>query len=426
MERVVVTGLGLVSPLAPNSRSHFEKLLAGLSAVSAISNPQYQENSTQLQAKINGFDRREFITNRIQRKLLSHSCGFAVGAAGEALNMAGLIGESEILESCGLYVGSLSLEIDPDVFIPPLRASLDKEGLFDISLFAKRGMKLLDPLFLVKALPNAGVCGISVQYQVLGPNTNLTNGTTSSLMAIGLGVSAIQRGEVDCALAGGYDTLLGMDSFVEHFIANRLSQRYDDPAHACRPFDREQDGYVLGEGSAFVFLESETHAKRRGAKILGEIIAVSQTTSASYLQDNNANDDVALRQAAYLALQQGNCSPDELDAIFVDGLATKQDDLREANAVQFLVADSPVPVTTATGAIGFTGAASGAFSLVHALMALDRQIIPPLINCKQPHPRYPIHVALEAMQKPCKRALVWNSDRGIKNIAVLVGVANGE
>jgi len=269
-------------------------------------------------------------------------------------------------------------------------------------------------------LPNAGVCGISVQHQVLGPNTNLTNGPTSGLMAVGLGVAAIQRGEADCVLAGGYDTLLGMDSFVENLIANRLSQRFDDPQHACRPFDKDRDGFVVGEGAAFVMLESATHARQRQAEILGEIIALAQTTDVSLLQEENAFDGTALKAAACQALDLGHCSPDQVGVIFADGLATRNDDLREASVVQALDKQASIPVTTATGAMGFTGAASGVFSLIHALMALKQQVIPPLTNCEQPDPDCPIHFARHATPQVYDRALVWNSDRGVKNVAVLV------
>ncbi|MGH2537011.1 MAG: beta-ketoacyl synthase N-terminal-like domain-containing protein [Candidatus Promineifilaceae bacterium] len=422
-ERVVVTGVGVVSPLALDSAGHFARWLAGESAVTLIEHPLYEENARQLQAPVRAYDRRQTIDSRMLRKLLSPSAGYAVGAAGEALQMAGLTGASDVLEQCGLYVGSLSLEIDPGVFIPPLRASLDKAGNFDISLFARRGMKLIDPLFLVKALPNAGVCGISVQHQILGPNINLTNGPTSGLAALALADGAIRRGEAACALVAGYDTLLGVDSFVEHFIAGRLSTRYDSPAGACRPFDRERDGYVLGEGAACVLLESAGHARRRGAEPLAEILALGQATAVAALRPQNGRDGRGLSQAAGQALRAGGCEPARLGALFMDGLGTAEDDIREAQVAHEVTGGAPVPVTAATPAIGYTGAAGGLFSLVHALLALRAQVIPPLANYRQPDPNCPIHCLAEAGRGSYDRALVWNSDRGVKNLAVLLGRA---
>jgi 3-oxoacyl-(acyl-carrier-protein) synthase len=258
---------------------------------------------------------------------------------------------------------------------------------------------------------------------LLGPNINLTNGPTSGLAALALAAAAIQRGEADCALAAGYDTLLGVDSFVEHFIAGRLSRRDDDPAGACRPFDQERDGYVLGEGAACLLLESASHARRRGARPLGEILGLGQTTSAAHLRRENGHDGRALQEAACQALRADGCPAERLGAIFVDGLATAEDDVREARVIVDVTGGAPVPVTAATPAIGVTGAASGLFSLLHAVLALDNQVVPPLTNHCRPDPHCPVHGLAEATPRSFDRALVWNSDRGVKNVAVLVGRA---
>jgi 3-oxoacyl-[acyl-carrier-protein] synthase II len=423
-ERVLVTGVGVISPLALSTREHFERYLRGDSSVSISSKPVYKKYTPQLEARVQGYRRRSFITNRMLRKLLSPSAGMAVGAAGEAIADAGLTDEKEVLEKCGLYMGSLSLEIETDQFIDPLRASLRKDGMFDISLFATRGMKILDPLFMVKALPNAGLCGVSVQHQVLGPNTNLTNGITSGLMAVGLAIEAIRRGEADCALAGGYDTLLGMDSVAENVINGRLSRYYEDPSRACRPFDRARDGFALGEGAAFVFLESETHALSRGAKRYAEIFPCRQTTDTNLLRRESVPDGTGLEQAARQALSAATCEVEELGVIFGDGLGTEKDDIREARALQGLLGAIETPITAGTCAIGFTGAASGVFSLIHGVMAIHDQVVPSLWNCEDPDPRCPIHFISQPEQKQYQRSLVWNSDYGIKNVAVVLGAVS--
>jgi 3-oxoacyl-[acyl-carrier-protein] synthase II len=421
--RVAVTGVGVVSPLGLHADEHFDAWLQGRSAVRVAADPQFPGRGPQLEARVSGFDRRAAISNRMLRKLLSRSAGYAVAAAGGAIADAGLQDDTTVLEGCGLYVGSLSLEIDPEVFIPPLRASLTPEGRFDISLFARRGMSLLDPLFLLRALPNAGVCGISVEYQVLGPNTNLTNGTCSGLMSIGLAMAAIQRGEIRCAVAGGYDTLLMMDSIAEHLIANRLSRRGDDPAGACRPFDRRRDGYVPGEGAAFVVLESVDHARDRGARVYAELRSCVETTDARLLRAENVTDATALHRAAAMALERGDCRSDELGAVFGDGLGTWGDDLREAHALDRLLLGAEVPFTAATSAIGFTGVASGVFSAVHCALAMWQGIAPPLANCGDPDPACGVHFLARPEPLAFPTALVWNSDRGAKNVALLVQAA---
>jgi 3-oxoacyl-[acyl-carrier-protein] synthase II len=421
MNEAVVTGVGVVSPLATSVPEHFEAWISGRSAVAEAAAPEYSKYTPQLEARVTDFDRRQAISSRMLRKLLAPSPGFAVGAAGEAIRDAGLSDQPEVLAACGLYIGSLSLEIDPEVFIPPLRASLTKDGEFDLALFASRGMKLLDPLFLVRALPNAGICGVALEYQVLGPNTNLTNGPTSGLSAVALAVGAVERGEIECALAGGYDSLLVMDAVAEHLIAGRLAGNGTAPARACRPFDRTREGYALGEGAAFVVVESLAHSRARGAKAYGHIRGYSSTTDPHLLAGPDTVDGTALRQAARLALERADTAATELGAVFGDGLATEVDDIRESDAVNGLLNGAEVPFTAATSAIGYTGAASGVFSLVHAMVALRRGVTPPLPNCEDPDPRCPVHHLTGPEALAAADVLVWNSERGVKNVAMVAG-----
>lgn len=421
MSTAVVTGVGLISPLATGAEDHFDAWLAGQSGVEEAAEPEFEKYTPQLEARVKGFERRAVISSRMLRKLLAPSAGFAVGAAGQAVADAGLTGHEAVLSRAGLYIGSLSLEVDPEVFIPPLRAALTPEGEFDLSLFARRGMRLLDPLFLVRALPNAGLCGVSLEHQVLGPNTNLTNGPTSGLGAVALAVAAIERGEIGCAIAGGYDSLLVMDAVAEHLIAGRLAQANGPPAQACRPFDRRRHGYALGEGAAFVVLEAEEQARERGVRAYGRVLGHATTTDPAVLSRATAGRSDALEHAARQALARAGLQPEDLAALFGDGLGTEVDDLRESAAAHALLGDAPVPFTAPTSALGFTGAASGVFSLLHALLALRRGVAPPLANCDDPDPRCPMFHHAHIMPLTGDTVGVWNSERGVKNVALVVG-----
>jgi 3-oxoacyl-[acyl-carrier-protein] synthase II len=419
--RVVITGLGLVSPLALNAEEHFRLLLEGESALEPMIETEYRNFPQVLQAKVYGIDKRKMITQRMLRKLLSRSAVFAVVAAGQALRDGGVIEDKECLSKCGLYVGSVLVDIDPELFLSALKGSLDRNGQLDIIQFATRGMFLIDPLFLVRALPNAGSCGIAVEHQTLGPNVNLTNGAVSGLQAVISAANAIRRGETEIALAGAYDSLLRMDSIIEHFLANRLSQNMEQPKRACRPFDVERDGYALGEGAAFVLLESEQHALARGAHIYGELISSGQATDATCFIEQTPKNGVALEQAARQALAEAQCEASEIGVLFGDGVAAIEDDLSEAAAVRRLFGETPVLFTAATGSTGYLGTAGGAFSLIHALMGMKHNVVPPMINCERPDPRCALSFADKPQQRQYKRALVWNSDRGIKNAVLVIG-----
>jgi len=257
--RVWVTGIGAVSPLACDSARHFDRLLSGDSAVEQLGGWQYRNYPPILQARVTGFDRREMIPDRMLRKLLSPSPGYAVAAATEALRDSQLLHSD--LKKCGLYAGSVCLEANPDAFIPALREAVDDAGNVSLDRFARNGMKLIDPLFLVRSLPNAGLCSIAIQHQVLGPNANLTNGPVSGLQAVIAATEAIRRGDAEIALAGAYDSLLQMDCIVDHLLSGRLAAAADAPSRACRPFDRARSGYALSEGASFLLLENSEHAR---------------------------------------------------------------------------------------------------------------------------------------------------------------------
>ncbi len=423
--RVFVTGVGAISPLALNAKEHFQRLLQGESAVRRSPEPISERRAAQLEARVLGFQRRKMVENRTLRKILSENAGHCVAAAGQVLHDAGLESQHELLREGGLYIGSPAINIAPEVFIPAVRASFSPEGEFEMQRFAQRGMRLLDPLFLVKALPNIGLGGMSVQHQILSSNVNITNGVTSGLQAVAVAAAAIRRGEIDCAVAGGYDSLLTMDSIAENIIQERLSQRVENPQQACRPFDVERDGQVVAEGAAVIFLESESSARARGVPIYGEILSVAHTTDPHAMLDPDRTDGSFLARAARLAVENAQRTPQDVDAIFGDGLATEVDDLREADAIRRFQGDSPALYTAATGAMGFAGAVSGVFSLIHALMTLRYGELPPLTNCFDMDPRCGLNHPSRRQSIHAAHLLVLNSDRGRKNIALLLGAVAG-
>lgn len=417
--RVAVTGMGVVSSLATGREAHLKRLLDGESGAVAVPPEAARRSGCVLEARAQGFDRRTAIENRMLRKLLTTSAAFAVVAAGEALRDAGLAPASAELGRTGVFAGSVCIDFNPEMFIPALRESLGPDGALDISRFAKRGMQLIDPLFIVKTLPNGGVGGIAIEHQVTGPSLNITNGPVSGLQAVASAARAIRAGELELVLVGAYDSMLSMDSVAEHLVAGRLASDAGHPAQACRPFDRRRGGYVLGEGAVFFLLESEAHARARSARMYGEILGAGQSMSPSAPSASEGSG--GLLDAARAALAMAACPPDHVDVVFGDGLAVEADDLLETETARRLFGERKVAFTAATGSAGFTGATSGALSLLHALAAMRSGILPPMIGCEEVDPRCAMDFVRQAREMAPGRALVWNSDRGVKNAAVLVG-----
>jgi 3-oxoacyl-[acyl-carrier-protein] synthase II len=414
----------MVSPLALSAACHFERLLNGDSAVERLTDAAFRNYPPVLQAAIKDFDRRQMIADRMLRKLLAPSPAFALAAASEALRDSALPAAESM--DCGLYVGSVCLDANPEAFIPALRESMNAREEVDLARFATHGMKLVDPLFLVKSLPNAGLCAIAIQHRTLGPNANITNGAVSGLQAVIAAVEAIRRGDAESALAGGYDSLLRMDCIADHLIGGRLAAGVDCPQRACRPFDRARSGYAVSEGAAFLALESEDHARRRGARIYGEVCSFAQTACPKALLDPAAADAAPLRAAAVQALDAAPFDASEVDCVFGDGLATATDDAREAQAYHAVFNGTRPAFGCYTGSFGFAGAAAGAFSLAHAMMAFERGVMPPVANCDELDPDCAVDAAPVPRVRNLQRALVWTSDRAVKNAAVAVQRWNGE
>ncbi len=416
--RIVVTGVGVISPLGLDTQSHFARLANGDSVVEQLTDEAYRNYPPVHLARVQGFDRHRLIADRMLRKLLAPSPSFALASASEALRDSG-IGADELAD-CGLYIGSVCLDANPEAFIPALRESVNAQNEVDLSRFASQGMKLVDPLFLVKSLPNAGLCAIAIQHQVLGPNANFTNGAVSGLDALIAAMTAIERGDAEVAIAGGYDSLLRMDSMVDHLLAGRLAADTYPPARACRPFDRARSGYALSEGAVCLVLETAAHAQKRSARIYGEVCSFGQAASARGLTDPDAAGEAVLAAAARQALDAAGCNGAGVDVVFGAGLATANDDAQEARAYESVFTHSRPAFTCYTGSFGFAGAAAGAFSVAHAMMAIRNGVVPHVINCDDPDPELRIPIVREPCKGPIRRAIAWVSDRGVKTAAVVL------
>lgn len=413
----MVTGVGVVSPLGLTAGEHFAALRRGESAVRLVADERLDGFPCRLHSTVLGFEPKRRLSNRMLRKLLPPSAQYAVDAGGQALRSAGLLAAGETLEDCGVFAGSVQLEIDAESLDGAIRASVGAGGELDLGLFATRGLANLDPLFLIKALPNSGLCGIAIEYGATGHNLNLSDGPSSGLLAVSLAAGSVADGSLDVAVAGGYDSLLHLDDLMGHLILERLSLRQEKPERACRPFDRARDGYAISEGAAFFVLEELEHARSRGARILVEVLGAAEN------EGGGLEDAPSLEECARLALERASCPVGSVAAVLVDGVATERDDLLEARAVAaWLGRGSQTPVVADTGALGFAGTASPCFSLASATLGMAAGELPGTLNCDDRDPRCPVRVGRESLGLDAgSRLLVATTDQGRKNVAVVVG-----
>jgi 3-oxoacyl-[acyl-carrier-protein] synthase II len=418
--RVVATGLGAVSCLGLNLDEHWRRLVAGESGASRLAGALAAVLPVKLQAPVVGLRVEDRIRNRMLRKLLLPSATFAVVAAGEALADAELAGDDARLEACGLYFGSVGYEVQGRTFEPALRSSFGAADAFSFARFAQVGMQQVDPLLIVKGLPNAAPCAVAIEHRIQGANASFAHGATAGLQAALAAFVSIRHGIIDLALVGGSDSLLLAEHFVAHHVAGRLLAGDEPPWLGARPFDARRCGYVLGEGAAACVLEAEDHARARGARIYAEILGAGETYASPLTDSDGRALEAAARAAMLPALSDRDSGA---DLVFATGLGTIDDDLREAHGYRRLFPPSTsVQVTAATGALGATGAASGAYALVHAVRSMVSGRIPPTTGYEQADPRCVLPVVERSEHRAISRALVWASD-GARNVALLLGAA---
>lgn len=413
-DRVAITGLGAVSSLGLDLESHLHQLEAGTSGVGLWDGPEPRGTGVAFACAVRGFRPRKLIANRMLRKLLQPSGAYAVVAAGEALAAAGLGGDDpeavERRHGAGLWLGSPSWDLPSAMFAPALRASFDRDEQFSFERYGRHAMNLVDPLLIVKGLPNAALCGIAIEHGICGPNANVANGPVGGLQALLAAAAAIRRGEVTVAIAGGADSLLRGEHVIAEVLAGRAWTGEDpreDPnaRYAARPFAQGRRGYRLGEGAAICVLEGLDRARSRGARILAVLGDDGQSAAVPGL------DPVLPRAARQAVASRG------ADAVFGQGLGSPRDDVAEAATVRDVVGFD-VPLTGATAAIGYTGAASGAFAVVHATAAITRGRLPPTLGSTPPDPDCAANIIRSTTEHAVDRALAWAMDDDHQGVAV--------
>jgi 3-oxoacyl-[acyl-carrier-protein] synthase II len=392
--------------------AHWQRLMTGDSGARPVEDDLAHVLPGILHAPTIGTPANQVIHNRMLRKLLLPSASFAVDAAGQAIRDAGLAPAH--MNECGLFFGSVAYEVPGRTFEPAIKASFGPDGAFDFARFGNVGMELVDPLLIVKGLPNAAPCGVSIEHGIRGINVSITSGQTSGLQAVVAAYDAIRDGLIDYAVVGGSDSMLLSEHQLSHHVAGRLRRGHGADAIAARPFDRDRDGYVLGEGAAACVLEAEDHARARGARILAAIAGADDVTWTAASPDIDGRGLVA---AAGAVMAHVTVTP--RISVFATGLGTRGDDLREARAITRLFGRAAtVVVTAATGALGMTGAASGAFAFVHGIRAMHTRRLPPLTGCREVDPECGIQAAHAGDESP-ETALAWSTD-GARNVVVAI------
>jgi len=369
--RVVVTGMGLICAVGQTSTEVWQNIVAGKSGVSKITRFDTAQFACQIAAEVKDFDPLKFIEKKEVKKM-GRFIHFAMAAADEAMTMSGLKITPENATRVGVHIGS-------------------GVGGFDVierehAELLKGGPRKISPFFIPAAIVNLAAGHVSIRYGAKGPNEATATACTTSAHAIGDAYKIIQRCDADVMIAGGSEaaiTPMGVGGFA---AMRALSTRNDDPATASRPWDRERDGFVIGEGAGILVLEELESAQKRGAKILSEIIGYGMSADAYHITQPAEEGEGGWRVMT-TAIHDAKLSPSDIDYVNAHGTSTPIGDALETMAIKRTFgADTKIPVSSTKSMTGHLLGGAGGLEAGITILALRDQILPPTINLTNPDP----------------------------------------
>ena len=412
MRRVVVTGVGMITPLGVGTGPTWEAILGGKSGVGPITKFDASQFSTTIAAEVKGFAPEDFV-DRKEIKRMDPFIHLAMASAHLAMEDAGLSIDGEMGPRVGVYMGS---------------------GLGGLSTleryhqaYLEEGVRKISPFFIPMLISNLAPGHIAIRYGAKGPNITTTTACAASSHAIGEALVAIRRGVCDAVIAGGSEatiTPMGLGGFC---AMKALSSRNDDPERASRPFDKDRDGFVMGEGAAILILEELEFARGRGAKIYAELCGYGASGDAHHVTAPAPGGEGAVR-CMRAALEDARIRPEEVEHINAHGTSTPYNDQFETMAIKTVFGEHARNLAVSstksmTGhLLGAAGAVEGAFSV----LALRDGVIPPTINYTTPDPECDLdYVPNEARRKAIRYALSNSFGFGGTNSCLLFGRFDG-
>ena len=412
---VVLTGYGIVSPIGIGKDACYESLHQGRSGVISVKSFDASTSRCAFAAEICDFEPKQYVRPRKSLKVMSRDIQLAFAAAEMAISDAGLTPEMGEPERKGVIFGTDLIYTDPESVDSAYRSCTENRQ-FDFSSWGTRAMENMYPLWLLKYLPNMSACHIGIAQVARGANNSITVGDTSSLIAVAEAMHAIERGALDIAITGGTSSQLNPTVF-DFRGRGRFSQHRGDPTQACRPFDRDRDGTVHGEGAAAFILESRSHAEKRGAEIIATVAG-----TASYFEPAKEGAEltgIAIRHSIEGAISDANVGIDEIDHVNAHGIALPQEDQLEATAIQSVLGD--IPVIAPKSYFGNIGGGGGAVEMAISLLAFQEGILPVSLNYENPDPACPVNVVHHEPRKIAGRgAVLLNQGRDGQAAAVVL------
>ncbi|MDA1298203.1 MAG: beta-ketoacyl-ACP synthase II [Chloroflexi bacterium] len=370
--RVVVTGIGLVTPLGLDRKSTWKALLNGESGIDYISSFDAEGFTSRIAAEVKGFEPSGLLGKKEARRL-DRFTQFACVSTLEALDHAGIKMENEDPDRVAVIIGS------------------GVGGIITITdqhtILQQRGPSRISPFLVPMMLSDMASGQVSMMIGAKGPNFSIVSACATGADSIGEAAEMIRRGRIDVAIAGGAEAAICPIGVAGFNSCMALSTRNDDPTHASRPFDAGRDGFVLGEGAGVLVIESEEHARARGATIVAELAGYGATSDAHHVTQPHPEGEGAARAMQH-ALDQAGMNPEDVSYINAHGTSTPLNDKFETIAMKRVFGDHAykVPISSTKSMTGHLLGAAGGIEAAFAVMSISESAIPPTINLEEPDP----------------------------------------
>ena len=393
--RVVVTGMGCISPVGNNVKETWEAILAGKSGAAMITHFDASKHKTRFAAEVKGFDPVGLFGAREARKM-DRFTQFATAVATEAVEQAGLKVDESNRDRIGVVIGT---------GIGGISTLLEQ-----VEVMRERGPERVSPFLVPMMISDSAPGMLAIRLGVRGPNMALATACASGNNVIGEAVEMIRRGAADVMIAGASEAAIVPVAMAGLNVMTALSTRNDDPRTASRPFDKDRDGFLMGEGAGIVILESLESAHARGAEILCELTGYGTTDDAHHISapaENGAGAAIAMT----LALKNANLGVNDINYINAHGTSTPLNDKSETAAIKTVFGEQAynIPVSSTKSMTGHLLGASGALEAVFCVLAMRDQVLPPTINYQTPDPECDLDYVPNQPRKAAPKHIMSNS-----------------
>jgi 3-oxoacyl-[acyl-carrier-protein] synthase II len=380
--RTVITGFGLLTPVGLGREAAWQGILSGKSAVKRISAFDPSGLQVQIGAELPGWDAKTFVDKKARKSLKTMGKAIQFGFAGGSMALQDAkISPADVDPTrLGISFGAATIASELDELTHAATKTVPPDSnQVNMKIWGVEGMTAMPPLWLLKYLPNFSAAHVSILQNAQGPSNSITMVDVGGNLAIAEARRIIQRGLADVMLTGGPDSRINPLSIVRMEMFYPLSRNNENPEEACRPFDRNRSGIVLGEGAGILVVEELEHAKKRNATIYAEIVGTGDACDVN-------GDGSGISRSIDAALKAAGISAADLDHVVAQGFGDKRFDKLEASGLRKSLGDGCPSVYAAKGAIGNTGAASGGIETAFSALALHHGVLPPSLNYRTPDP----------------------------------------